>query len=72
MAVPMNPSLLDFAALQTVLGCARRADVERYLNRAGIRYFPSRDGVWTTLDLVNAAGGLTRENTNQPYSSDIL
>ena len=54
----MNSSVLDFATLKAVTNCQRQGDVERYLKKSGIRYFFSREGVWTTIDLVNAAGGI--------------
>lgn len=44
----------------------------RYLDKAGIRYFYGRDGLWTTLDLINAAGGLDglQGGPDEPYSAD--
>lgn len=49
--------------LQQVTGYTRVADVERCLQKNNIRYFHSRRGVWTTLSLINAAGGIL---PNQP------
>lgn len=69
----MNPAILDFDTLKAVLNCERQADVERYLNKAGIRFFFARGGVWTTLDLVNAAGGIKSASNSDKYTpSDIF
>lgn len=54
----MNPAVLDFATLRAITGYQTQPEVERCLKSQGIRYFFSRQGVWTTLDLVNAAGGI--------------
>lgn len=66
--------ILDFEALRAATGYQRACDVERCLTKAGIRFFPGKDGVWTTVDLVNAAGGLLQNQkpANEPYSPDEL
>lgn len=69
----MNSSaLLDFEALKAVTGYQRQVDVERCLSKAGIRYFYARNGVWTTIHLVDAAGGLGTASNSDAYSTDIL
>lgn len=69
----MNAAILDFATLKAVTGYERQADVERCLTKAGIRFFFARAGVWTTLDLVNAAGGIKSASNNDNYApSDIF
>lgn len=65
-------ALLDFDTLKHVLNCTRQADVERLLHKAGIRFFYARAGVWTTMDLVNAAGGLRPAANADTYSPDII
>jgi hypothetical protein len=68
----MNPALLDFATLRAVTGYERQADVERCLTKAGIRFFFARSGVWTTLDLVNAAGGIKPASNSDTYQPSDL
>lgn len=52
--------VLTFQDLQLLTGYRRRADVERVLTAQGITLFKGRLGPWTTIDLVNQAGGLAR------------
>jgi hypothetical protein len=68
----MNPQVLDYPTLQAVTGYQRQADVERCLAKAGIRFFYARSGVWTTLDLVNAAGGLKQAGNSDTYQPSDL
>lgn len=64
-----NQNVLKFDDLQELTGYERPADVERILSKNGIRYFHSRKGCWTTLALVNAAGGIV---TNQVQDAGEL
>ncbi|WP_122290641.1 DUF4224 domain-containing protein, partial [Pseudomonas syringae group genomosp. 3] len=57
--------------LQRITGYTRRADVERALRSEGIRIFFGRKGPWTTVDLVNQAGGLKPAN-QEKYGVDII
>lgn len=50
----------------------RIGDVRRCLERNGIRYFHAKDGVWTTIDLVNQAGGLSTATGPEPYPADTF
>lgn len=68
----MVSAVLDFQALRTITGYQTQPAVERCLKSQGIRYFYARTGVWTTLDLVNAAGGLSPAASNDSYSPDII
>lgn len=65
-----NQNVLKFDDLKELTGYERAGDVERILKESGIRYFPSRKGCWTTLALVNAAGGIV--NDQQQGDGDIL
>ena len=68
-------AVLAFADLCAAYDYSRAADVRRCLTRDGIRYFEGRDGPWTTLDLVNAAGGLrtgTAASEADPYDPEEL
>ena len=54
-----TPGILTCDDLMRATGFERVGDMRRALDGAGIRYFFGRGGkVWTTMDLVNAAGGL--------------
>lgn len=63
--------VLEFEDLQRVTGYTRRSDVERALRGAGIKVFQGRKGPWTTIDLVNQAGGLAPGNQEQ-YDAGII
>jgi hypothetical protein len=70
----MLGSVVQLEDLQAITGYQRAADVERCLRDQGIRYFRGRNGVlWTTLGLIEAAGGLSPANTNQTgYPADLV
>lgn len=63
--------VLEFEELQRITGYTRRADVEKTLRAQGIKIFTGRKGPWTTIDLVNQAGGL-RAADNDTYGPDIV
>lgn len=54
----MRGSVLETADLLAITGYARAGDAARCLRAQGIRVFDGKDGPWTTLELINAAGGL--------------
>jgi hypothetical protein len=65
--------VLTFPDLQLLTGYRRRADVERTLTSQGIRFFCGRIGPWTTIDLVNHAGGISgTDHQSGLYSPEIL
>ncbi len=68
-----SPNLLTCDDLRAITGYQRPADIERCLFDQGIKTFRGRLGPWTTLDLINQAGGLrpTADNDDS-YSPDIL
>lgn len=63
--------VLEFEDLQRVTGYTRRSDVERALNSQGIKIFQGKKGPWTTIDLVNQAGGL-KPDSDEAYGPDIV
>ncbi|WP_225775885.1 DUF4224 domain-containing protein [Pseudomonas sp. Marseille-Q5115] len=69
----MNPAtdVLSFQDLQRITGYQRRADVERTLSEQGIRLFRGRTGPWTTIDLINRAGGMG-STAAEHYDPEIL
>lgn len=58
--------------LLAVSGYAREGDVCRMLDEHGIRYFVGKGAKpWTTLDLINTAGGLHySERLDEPHFYD--
>lgn len=70
----MPQGAFSTAELKEVTGYKRNRDLERCLTEAGVRWFPGKDGPWTTIDLINAAGGLVAANQSPdaPYPTDIL
>ena len=63
--------VLTFQDLQHITGYQRRSDVERSLIAQGVRLFRGRTGPWTTLDLINHAGGVASASPER-YDTDIL
>lgn len=69
----MVNGVLSAADLRAITGYERDGDVRRCLERQGIRFFWGKDGTWTTLDLVNAAGGLKAANAEPAtYPTDVF
>lgn len=60
------------ADLSTMTGYERAADIAKCLKRQGIRYFDGKDGPWTTLELINAAGGLRQQANDGMYEGSLL
>lgn len=69
----VNDAILTTEDLRTVTGYQRVSDVERCLTGQGVRFFRGKDGPWTTLTLINAAGGVTPASSHEPmYEGTIL
>jgi len=62
-----SDSILDSETLLKLTACKREGDCKRVLESQGIHVFHGREGIWTTIQLVNAAGmnkmGLLKEQT---------
>ena len=54
----MHPETLDFDTLSHLTGYQRPADIERWCDQHGIRYFRCRAGLFTTTAAINAALGI--------------
>lgn len=68
---PLQPGLVTFEALKALTGYERRSDIERSLQSQGIRFFHGRHGLWTTLTLINYAGGAGTGNPEH-YDAEII
>ena len=62
---------LTFEDLQSLTGYTRRADIERSLSAQGIKFFYGKNGPWTTIDLINYAGGI-RAGSDEKYGAEII
>lgn len=63
--------ILLFDDLQRITQYQRRSDVERCLRGQGIPLFYGRRGLWTTVELINQAGGLAA-GPREGYDAGIL
>lgn len=60
--------VLETEDLLKITKLTRPGDVKRCLTRQGIKVFDGRDGaVWTTLDLINKAGGIKTPVHNEDF-----
>lgn len=64
--------ILEFEDLQRITGYTRRSDIERSMRAQGIKLFLGRKGPWTTIDLINDAGGIKAASQPDGYNPDIL
>lgn len=60
----MMGSILESADLLAITGYEKPADAARCLRRQGVRVFEGKKGIWTTVELVNAAGGIVPAAAN--------
>lgn len=67
-------SLVTCEELMAITGYQRPADVARCLREQGVHVFHGRLGPWTTLALINKAGGIEPGKTadEAPAAGDIL
>jgi len=65
----MRGSIIETADLLAITGYQKPGDAARCLRRQGIKVFDGKDGPWTTLELVNAAGGLSATSANGDFYS---
>lgn len=73
----IGAGILQFDDLRKLSGLGERAQlatVERWAIKTGIKYnYDGKGGIWTTMDAMNAALGLSRANreaANEPYPAD--
>ena len=58
--------------LKAITGYQRPADAARCLREQGGTVFNGRRGPWTTIDLINKAGGIETTPGKELSPSDIL
>ncbi|MEF2147746.1 hypothetical protein [Aquilutibacter rugosus] len=64
--------IAQFEDLQQISGYTRAADVIKWADENGIRWKYSRNGIWTTVDALNAALGLDAAAANEAYDDDLV
>jgi uncharacterized phosphosugar-binding protein len=69
-----HPSVLSCDDLKAITGYQRAGDVSRCLRDQGVHVFEGRHGPWTTIELINQAGGLVSGGGEKasPSPEDIL
>ncbi|MDR5887518.1 DUF4224 domain-containing protein [Vreelandella janggokensis] len=66
-------TVLSCEDLKQITGYQRPGDVARCLRDQGVQVFQGRLGPWTTIELINQAGGLTPASSNDTLeATDIL
>ncbi|MGO3058786.1 MAG: hypothetical protein ACTID3_17860 [Halomonas sp.] len=65
-------SVLDCDDIKAITGYQRPADAARCLREQGVVVFNGRRGPWTTIDLINKAGGIEAIPRTELSPSDIL
>lgn len=66
----MLGSIVETRDLLTLTGYQKPGDAARCLRKQGIKFFEGKDGPWTTLALINAAGGLGELAPQSAYKVD--
>lgn len=70
----MIGSVLQFEDLQQLCRPGERprlATVEKWAREQGVRYrYDGKGGIWTTVDALNAAMGLTAANDSDKLTAD--
>ena len=51
-------SIIAFEQLQKITGFEQKAAIKRHLTASGVRFFETPRSLYTTVELMNAAGGL--------------
>jgi len=65
--------LITTSELKNVTGCKRDSDLETILRKNGVRFLFGKNGIFTTVDAVNAAMGLQSQTvTDQADNIEIL
>jgi hypothetical protein len=54
-----TPAIVSFEDLKAATGCTRLGDLEDCLRKNGVRFLYGKKGIYTTVDALNAAMGLS-------------
>lgn len=65
-------NVINSDELKAITGYQRPADAARCLREQGVVVFNGRRGPWTTIDLINKAGGIETAPGKELSPSDIL
>ncbi|MBT2784775.1 MULTISPECIES: hypothetical protein [Halomonadaceae] len=65
-------NVINSDELKAITGYQRPADAARCLREQGVTVFNGRRGPWTTIDLINKAGGIETAPGKELSPSDIL
>ncbi len=65
-------NIIGAEQLHSITGINQDRALERYLEQSNIRYFPSKNGPWTTIGLIEAAGGLVPITAANSDSADEI
>ncbi|UYF99368.1 hypothetical protein [Halomonas sp. GD1P12] len=65
-------NVIDCEEIKAITGYQRPADAARCLREQGVVVFNGRRGPWTTIDLINKAGGIEAATPHELSPSDIL
>lgn len=62
------------AELKAATGYERASDIEKCLRKNGVRFLYGKTGIYTTIDALNAAMGITKVKTDitEDQNIDIL
>lgn len=63
--------IIDFPELQRLTEYKSAAAIERCLEKQGIRVFWGKRGVFTTREILNAAGGVGGEAANNNIDAEF-
>lgn len=71
----MRGAIVETPDLLSITGYQKPGDAARCLRNQGIKVFSGRKGPWTTLALINAAGGVVysmRQNDGTYDPDEVL
>lgn len=54
-----TPAIVSYEDLKSATGCTRIGDLEDCLRKNGVRFLYGKKGIYTTVDALNAAMGLS-------------
>jgi hypothetical protein len=64
-------AIVTHEQLKTATGYDRPSDIEKCLRKSGVRYLHGKTGIFTTVDALNAAMGLSNQAPPPNTGGDI-